>query len=160
MVVKADISALWSSKWQEYAIRFFFGGLATVFAGVIAQHYGPELGGLFLAFPAIAPATATLLDQQQKEEKEKAGMKGHTRGRRVAALDMFGTLWGTAGLLAFAMVIWLMGPAHGAWPTLIIATVVWFGCAFGIWGMRRLLKQRRTSKHRVQLTQARLKHDR
>lgn len=160
MVVKADISALWSGKWQEYAIRFFFGGLITVIAGLIAKHYGPVLGGLFLSFPAIAPATATLLDQRQKQAKEKAGMNGHTRGRRVAALDMFGTLWGSAALLAFGLVSWLVAPRHSAWFVLSLATVVWFGCAVGIWEMRRLLKQRIVAKHRVHLTQARLNHHR
>ena len=38
---------------------FFFGGLITAVAGVIAQRFGPIIGGLFLAFPAIFPASAT-----------------------------------------------------------------------------------------------------
>ena len=78
MLIKADISALKQASWIEYAIRFLFGGLMTVIAGLIAQHYGPELGGLFLAFPAIAPATATLIDQHAKEDKQRAGFQGHT----------------------------------------------------------------------------------
>jgi hypothetical protein len=83
--------------------------------GLVAGHYGPELGVLFLAFPAIAPATATLLDQHVKKERESAGFEGHTRGRKTGAVDMFGTVWGCVGLFAFALVIWLMGLAHGAW---------------------------------------------
>ena len=153
-VVKIDISALWSSKWQEYAIRFFFGGFATVVAGLIAKQYGPALGGLFLAFPAIAPATATLLDQHEKQAKQKAGMNGHSRGRRVAALDMFGTSWGSVGLVAFGLVIWLMGPGHSAWLVLPLGTLLWFGCAFSVWETRRLLKQRKVTKHKVQLSRA------
>jgi hypothetical protein len=39
------------------------GGVVTVVAGLLAKHYGPVFGGLFLAFPAIFPASATLVDK-------------------------------------------------------------------------------------------------
>src|SRR4051812_46368814 len=125
MIIKADISELSKTKWHEYVLRFVFGGGMTFLAGLIAKHYGPGMGGLFLAFPAIAPAAATLLDQHAKQEKQRAGLEGHTRGRKVAALDMYGTLWGTAGLLAFALVVWQMGPAHSTWLVLALATLAW-----------------------------------
>ncbi len=145
MVIKADISALKQASWLEYGIRFLFGGLMTVIAGLIAKHYGPELGGLFLAFPAIAPAAATMIDQHAKEQKQRAGFEGHTRGRKTAALDMFGTVWGSVGLLAFALVIWQMGPAHSAWMVLLVATVAWFTGALSTWELRRILKHRRAA---------------
>jgi hypothetical protein len=151
MAVKADFSALKEANWREYAIRFFFGGSMTVIAGLIAKHYGPELGGLFLAFPAIAPATATLLDQQVKQEREHAGLEGHTRGRKTAALDMFGTVWGSAGLLAFGLVIWKMGPSHSAGTVLPAATIVWFAVAFSMWELRRLLRHRRAARPKAKL---------
>ena len=141
MVVKADFSALKEASWREYAMRFVFGGAMTAIAGLIAKHYGPELGGLFLAFPAIAPAAVTLLDQHVKERKERAGMEGHTRGRKVAALDMFGTLWGSAGLLAFGLVIWKMGPSYTPWAVLPVAMLAWCAAAFSVWELRRLLKR-------------------
>lgn len=141
MVTKADLSALKKSSFGEYGIRFLFGGLATVTAGLVAKYYGPELGGLFLAFPAIAPAAATLLDQHAKEQKQRAGFEGHARGRKTAALDMFGTVWGSVGLLAFALVIWLMGPSHSAWLVLAIASVGWFAGALSTWELRRILKR-------------------
>jgi hypothetical protein len=146
MVVKADISALKKTKWYEYALRFAFGGGMTVLAGLVARRYGPEVGGLFLAFPAIAPAAATLLDQHAKQQKQRAGFEGHTRGRHVAALDMYGTLWGTAGLLSFALVVWQLAPAHGTWMVLALATVAWFVGALGTWWARRIIKRR--SSHR------------
>ena len=141
MVIKADIPALKKTSWDEYGIRFLFGGIATVIAGLIARHYGPELGGLFLAFPAIAPATATLLDQHVKEERQRAGLEGHARGRKTAALDMFGTVWGTVGLLGFALVIWLVGPHHSAWIVLPVAMAVWLVGALSTWEVRRVLKR-------------------
>jgi hypothetical protein len=34
-------------------LRFVLGGLATIVARLIAEHWGPVVGGLFLAFPAM-----------------------------------------------------------------------------------------------------------
>ena len=149
MVIKADISALRKASWPEYGVRFLFGGLMTVVAGLIAKHYGPELGGLFLAFPAIAPASVTLLDQNVKEERERAGLEGHTRGRKTAALDMFGTVWGSVGLLAFALVIWQMAPTRSTWVVLCIATAVWFAGALLTWELRRVLRRKKASPHKA-----------
>jgi Protein of unknown function (DUF3147) len=50
-------------------VRFLFGGICTVGAGLIARRYGPGIGGLFLAFPAIFPASATLIQTHEKEKK-------------------------------------------------------------------------------------------
>src|ERR1041384_7098613 len=123
----------------------------TVIAGVIAKHYGPELGGLFLAFPAIAPAAATMIDQHAKQEKQRAGFEGHTRGRKIAALDMFGTVWGTVGLLAFGLVIWQMGPSHSAGLVLTLATLAWFVGALSTWELRRIIKHNRATRPKANL---------
>jgi len=63
MRVSLHLLALRQTKWYEYAVRFLFGGTITVLAGLIAKQYGPTLGGLFLAFPAIFPAGATLVEK-------------------------------------------------------------------------------------------------
>ena len=42
------------TKWHEFALSFAFGGAIRV-AGLIANKWGPGVGGLFLAFPAIFP---------------------------------------------------------------------------------------------------------
>lgn len=55
MRIKVDASALGQTNWHEYAIRFFFDGLITAITRLIAREYGPVVGGLFLAFPAIFP---------------------------------------------------------------------------------------------------------
>jgi len=64
MKVSANFSALKKTKWYEYAVRFLLGGSVTVIAGLLAKYYGPVFGGLFLAFPAIFPASATLVDSR------------------------------------------------------------------------------------------------
>jgi hypothetical protein len=149
MLVKADISALKKASWMEYAVRFVFGGSMTVIAGLIAKHYGPELGGIFLAFPAIAPAAATMIDQHAKEDKQRAGFEGHTRGRKTAALDMFGTVWGSVGLIAFGLVIWQMGGSHRAALVLCVATLAWFLGALSTWELRRVLKHKGGTRTRT-----------
>ncbi|HLH31835.1 MAG TPA: DUF3147 family protein, partial [Terriglobia bacterium] len=98
MRVHADSSALKRTRWYEYAVRFLFGGAITAATGLIAKHYGPAFGGLFLAFPAIFPASATLVEKHEKDKKRKAGMSGTKRGRESAALDARGAAYGTIGL--------------------------------------------------------------
>ena len=76
MKIKIDATGLKNSKWYEFALRFSFGGAVTAFAGLVAKRYGPEVGGLFLAFPAIVPATATLIRKREQQKKERAGYTG------------------------------------------------------------------------------------
>jgi Protein of unknown function (DUF3147) len=90
MKVSANFSALKKTKWYEYAVRFLLGGTVTVVAGLLAKHYGPVFGGLFLAFPAIFPASATLVDKHERQKKHRAGIPQTTRGRQVAGVDAAG----------------------------------------------------------------------
>ena len=69
MKLSLDLSALKRTRWYEYGLRFFFGGAITVATGLIAKRYGPVFGGLFLAFPAIFPASATLVEKHETEKK-------------------------------------------------------------------------------------------
>jgi hypothetical protein len=57
----------------------------TVVAGLIAARFGPVIGGLFLAFPAIFPESATLIEKHVRESKEKAGLPGAPRCWAAAA---------------------------------------------------------------------------
>src|ERR1700759_4884837 len=91
MVIKFKLSALRRTRWYEIVLRFLFGGLATVATGMIAKSYGPVIGGVFLAFPAIFPATATLVEKHEKEKKKKAHMSGVHRSRNAVALEARGT---------------------------------------------------------------------
>jgi len=61
---------------------------------MIAKKFGPEVGGLFLAFPAIFPATATLLEKHEKQKKQRKGLNGTKRGRLAAGVDAAGAAMG------------------------------------------------------------------
>lgn len=137
MLVQVDPSALRQTKWHEYAVRFLVGGLITAIAGIIAKNFGPGLGGLFLAFPAIFPAGATLIEKHEKEKKEKKGLQGTRRGREAASIDAAGSALGSIGLLAFALLVWRLAPDHGAWLVLTIATATWLATSVLLWLIRK-----------------------
>jgi hypothetical protein len=102
VVVRVDPSVIGQTKWHEYAVRFFFGGLITAVAGIIAKKFGAGIGGLFLAFPAIFPASATLIEEHEKKRKEEKGLQGTQRGREAASIDAAGAAMGSVGLTVFA----------------------------------------------------------
>jgi hypothetical protein len=87
MIVHLNLPALRETHWYEYLIRFVLGGAMTVITGLIAARFGPIIGGLFLAFPAIFPASVTLVEKHVRQHKENAGLSGVRRGREAAALD-------------------------------------------------------------------------
>jgi hypothetical protein len=137
MRISVNFSALRKTKWFEYAIRFVFGGAITAFAGVVAKQYGPVLGGLFLAFPAIFPASATLLERHERERKKKAGIPETIRGTQAAALDAYGAGLGAIGLLCFAVVLWQFLRWHNATLVLSAATMIWTLVSILLWRARK-----------------------
>src|ERR1700745_31805 len=108
MIVQFKPSALRQTRWYEYLVRFVLGGAMTVVAGLIASRFGPVVGGLFLAFPAIFPASATLVEKHVRKRKEKAGLAGARREKEVAAVDAAGATLGSFGLVAFGLILWAM----------------------------------------------------
>ncbi len=139
MVIHAKFAAIKGIKLHEWIIRFVAGGTICVIAGLIAGKYGPELGGLFLAFPAIFPAGASLVEAHEKEHKARIGHDGTMRGRQIAALDAFGAAMGCVGLAGFGLSFWLWAPRTSSTLALILATLVWLTLAVGCWLLRRKL---------------------
>jgi Protein of unknown function (DUF3147) len=139
MIISVDLSGLRKTKWHEYAVRFVFGGLTTVGAGLIAHRFGPEVGGLFLAFPAIFPASATLVEKHERQKKKHAGLEGTRRGREASALDAVGAALGSIALIAFAAIVW--GFLESNPPAIVLAgaATLWLGIAATSWGIRRAL---------------------
>jgi hypothetical protein len=137
MQIKVDPSVIGQTNWYEYAVRFLFGGLITALAGIIAKKFGPSIGGLFLAFPAIFPASATLIEKHEKQKKEKEGLRGTQRGRQAASVDAAGSAMGSIGLSVFALLVWQFLPRHTACMVLTGATVAWLTVSVVIWQVRK-----------------------
>ncbi len=124
---------------REYAIRFVFGGLVTVAAGLIATRWGAIVGGLFLAFPSILPASLTLV-------------KGHAKLSGAAGADALGATLGSLGLVVFALVGWTLSTSVPGWAMLAIATAAWAVGAVGAWAVFqawRLLRREMCSASRT-----------
>ena len=138
MIVQFNPSALRQTHRYEYLVKFVLGGAMTVIAGLIAARFGPIIGGLFLAFPAVFPASATLIEKHVRERKEKVGLSGGRRGKEAAALDAVAAALGSFGLAAFGLVIWLMITSSPA-RALLLATASWLGVAMLAWQVRRWL---------------------
>src|SRR5215467_3653185 len=137
MRVSLILSALRKAKWYEYAVRFFFGGNITVLAGLIAKAYGPTVGGLFLAFPAIFPVGATLVEKHEREKKRKAGIQQTARGRQAAALDAYGASLGAIGLFGFGRVVWQLMPEHSPALVRTAGTAAWIMISIILWRIRK-----------------------
>jgi hypothetical protein len=133
MVIHARFAAIKGIRPHEWLLRFAFGGAICVAAGLIAERYGPSVGGLFLAFPAIFPAGASLVEAHEKQHKARAGFDGTSRGRIVAALDAVGAALGCVGLAGFALVFWLWTPRAQIVVVFVLATLVWLTLAVGAW---------------------------
>lgn len=137
MKIEVNIAALSRSKWYEYFVRFAFGGLVTALAGIIAKRYGPGVGGLFLAFPAIFPATATLLEKHEKQKKERVGKTRILRAREIAGADAAGAAIGSLGLVVFALIVWRYSPRGPVWLVLSGATLAWLVVSMTMWIVRK-----------------------
>ncbi len=151
MFIQTNFGALSKIKWSELATRFVFGGAITVIAGLVAKRYGPLVGGLFLAFPAIFPASATLLSKKQEQKKAKHGMQGRRRGIRAAAVEARGVEWGCVGLACFALVVWKLMTEWNAGAVLAAATALWLIVSVALWAAARALRHmyRRRAEHPV-----------
>lgn len=139
MNISIDTSSLKEIRPRDYAIRFIFGGLVTLCTGLIAQRYGPSVAGLFLAFPAIFPASATLIEKHEKLRMQQIGRDGTNRGRSAVAVDAAGTALGSLGLLLFALFLWKFLPTHNAALALTAAALIWIIAAIAFWKLHQFV---------------------
>jgi Protein of unknown function (DUF3147) len=137
VIPSVDFSSLKDAHWHQFVVRFILGGAVTLCTGLIAQRWGPVTGGLFLSFPAIFPATVTLIEGHETEKKRKAGINCRVRGRKAAALDAAGAVLGGWGMLCFGCAAWL---TLGKYPTplaLSLAGVLWLSVSASLRWVRR-----------------------
>ncbi|MBV8950723.1 MAG: DUF3147 family protein [Actinobacteria bacterium] len=104
-------SKLTKIKPHEVLIRFGFGAAISLVSGTVSLVFGPKAGGLFLAFPAILPATLTLIEKKE--------------GTDAAVHDVEGAVFGALGLVCFALVATATLPSMRVGIALSAAFVVW-----------------------------------
>ena len=133
-----DWSKLRSAKPGELGIRFAFGAIVALVAGIVAAAAGPKVGGLFLAFPAILPASLTLIEKKE--------------GTTKAWADASGGVLGAVGMAAFALTALLLlrwSPV----VALLLALLAWCVVSVGLHFLFRvtglfLLQDRLTSRQK------------
>jgi preprotein translocase subunit Sss1 len=134
-----DFSSLRQTTWREYLKRFLMGGAITAIVGIIGSKFGPGIGGLFLAFPAIFPASATLIEKHELEKKGRAELSGVLRSRKVAAVDAAGAAIGCVGLVGFAVTVYKMLPVYPAGLALSVAVLIWMAVSVLLWRYHKAL---------------------
>lgn len=100
-----------------YLLRFAFGAGVSAAAVLISAVWGLRVGGVFLAFPAILPASLTLIERQ--------------RGIGEATSDAKGGQLGGLGLIAFGLVAWKLLPRLAPSLALLLAIAAWCVVAIG-----------------------------
>ena len=113
-----DWSKLRKTHPPELLIRFVFGAGIALVAGIAGTVFGPKVGGLFLAFPAVLPATLTLIEKNE--------------GPAKAWADASGGALGAVGLAAFAFVTLRLLPTSPV-LALPLALVAWLVVAAGLY---------------------------
>jgi Protein of unknown function (DUF3147) len=126
--VGIDREKLLQPNWPQLGLRFLFGGGIALVAGLVGMRFGPGVGGLFLAFPAVLPAALTLLESEEGESK--------------TTVDAIGAILGSVAMIAFAAAVAALVTAIGAPLAVAVAAGAWAlvaGALFG--GLRALLRR-------------------
>ena len=117
--VSMDPARLKDVELVEFLTRFLFGAVISLVAGLLAMRFGYHLGGLFLAFPAILPASLTLIEKKE--------------GSRSADIDAMGAVIGALGMVAFAVVAATTVSRLPAVLALGLAAITWLVVSVGLY---------------------------
>lgn len=118
----------------DLLVRFGFGMAISAVAGVVSAVVGSEPGGILLAFPAILPATLTLVEKEESE-------------RQAEDLDV-GSILGAVALVPFAAVVWQFMGSAAAPGVLVAATAAWLATAVLLYLGLRLVLARQGPIHK------------
>ena len=139
MLIGINVAKLREGTPTEYLTRFLFGGIITVLATLIAGHYGPIIGGLFLAFPGIFAPGLSMTETHAIERKAAGGAVGILFARAEASVEAAGASIGALGMAAFAVVLWKFLPTHTLALTLPLAGAAWLFVSVSLWWLRKRL---------------------
>ncbi len=115
--ITIESSRLRDLEVKALAVRFAFGFTISVLVGAIGLAAGDRIAGLFLAFPAILPASLTLIADEDGEEKAK--------------VDAAGACFGSVGLSAYGAASWFLLSRMAPVPAELGAVVAWAVVAIG-----------------------------
>ena len=123
---EVDLGKLRAAKLRDYALRFALGAVISIGAAIADKAVGARFGGIFLAFPAILPASLTLI-----QEKE---------GTRRADRNAIGAVLGGAALVIFAMIAELTLRRIEPYLALMLALLGWIVSSLVLYGLLAWLR--------------------
>jgi len=129
---QVDLKKIGKVRPRELFVRFAFGALVSTVAGILTITAGPKFGGLFLAFPAILPATLTLLEKKD--------------GLAQAVSDVRGAVVGSVGMIGFAIVAMLL-MRRDPLLALVAALATWVGISGALYLALRILARSLGERH-------------
>jgi hypothetical protein len=109
--IGVDLGCLRRRRPAEFALRFGFGAGIALAAALISLRFGARAGGIFLAFPAILPASLSMIE--------------HDDGNERAVIDSIGAILGSLALVACAVVATLALPRTGAVAGVGLVLAAW-----------------------------------
>jgi hypothetical protein len=133
---KLQTTSLRETTAAEYARRFLFGGVVTVVATLIADRWGPVIGGLFLAFPGIFPAGVSLVEKHKIQREREVGKMGVAAARAEASVEAAGASAGAWGLAGFGLVVWKESGIRSLPVMLVCAGLAWVVVSGIVWMFR------------------------
>lgn len=128
---EVDLGELGANRLRDYAIRFAFGAAIVLVSGLIGMTLGPKLGGVLLGFPAILPASLTLIQKRS--------------GKDEAAIDSVGAILGAAAMVVFAVLVTLAATRLGVVLSLALSLFVWLLVAIALYTAVRAIAHREPS---------------
>ena len=127
LVPRVDPGKL-KTRFGDYAVRFLFGAAISLIAGLVGMHFGPKVGGVLLGFPAILPASLTLIERKE--------------GKEEASVDSIGAILGAIAMIVFAVLVSVFVTRWGVLPSLVVALVVWTAVAVALYFLVALVYER------------------
>ena len=130
-----DLGALEKHHLSDYVTRFVFGAGIAAAAAIVGTIFGVKVGGVLLGFPAVLPASLTLIERRQ--------------GRGEAAVDAVAAILGSVALVAFALVAGLTLVRFSAVVALTLATATWVAVAGVLYVSILWLPRRRSRRGKI-----------
>jgi Protein of unknown function (DUF3147) len=115
-------------KPSDYVTRFAFGAGIALVAGIVGMVFGPVVGGVLLGFPAILPASLTLIEKKE--------------GKEEASIDSIGAVLGAAAMVGFAAAVSASAVRWGVVPALGAGLLVWLVVAASLYALVAKLYKR------------------
>jgi hypothetical protein len=106
MIIGVDFSDREKRNGMNTPSGLSSGGLNDGRRGLDRTSFRSGGRGSPFGFSRDLPASITLVEKHERQNKKRAGLQGTCRGREAAALDSVGAALGSIALIAFAAIVW------------------------------------------------------